>query len=162
MKKIQLSFLAVLLGATTFAQKADFSGIWILQEKTLIAGPDYANGVPKKITINQTKDSITITRVSQGENNDEITIVTAALNGEPIVMVTRPTRKRSTIVWLNADKKEFTETAAFTNDGEQKPDLKIIYTWSLTDEGNTITLLREDEDFSNGEKFQMKGLYKKQ
>jgi len=62
MKKQFITIIALFISTLTFAQTGNFSGKWTLAKRTSISGPDYVNGVPASIEINQKGDSIAFKR----------------------------------------------------------------------------------------------------
>ena len=111
--KIYVCIMAMLMTATLQAQ-TNFNGTWSLKEKQHISGPDYSNGVPNKLNVQQTKDSVIIEYISiDGDNKESKSRVAYPMNGKSYTMVSAASGRKTVkhLEWT-LDKKAVT----FTND----------------------------------------------
>ena len=161
MKKtaIFLSFGA-LMGLSSYGQS--FSGHWTLQQRTSLSGIDYGNGVPKDVTMNQGADSITITRITaMGQNPDVTATETISENGAVNQKTTSTNRNKTAVFTWTEPNKSFNEKTTLSSVGNPSDlNLQIDETWSLSPDGNTLTLVKDFKNLKNSsDMWSQKGVY---
>jgi len=164
-KKISISLsiiLLTLLVSRVNAQQA-FNGIWTLKERTMIAGPDYANAIPKLINVSCTADSISFSRTSIGQGTDVTTSQTVSINSKPTMFHTAGNRKANTVIVLTADKNGFTETTVYSKENsDNEPEFQTTEIWLLSADSK-LTIDRKFQSLVNPEdKWEVKGVFEKQ
>lgn len=162
MRILLITLFTMFSVATVEAQQTDFSGTWLFKDQASISGKLYSNGSPKQIKATQNAGAITIERLNVKPNGEEVaSIETIGFNGKPFEKVTASKRKKVVILkWAN-DGKSFTETALlYSLTDSSKPDFKVTDTWRLED--GKLTMVRKDENFTNGEVWESKATYEKQ
>jgi hypothetical protein len=161
--KIQKIILAALLisAAGTLKAQTNFSGTWVIKEKTPLTGQDYANTIAKAITVTQTADSITFSRTSIGQTADVTFAETIGLNSK---LTLRHTLNRKETVTLTKTADGFTETATFSKEGsENEPDYQRTEVWTLAADGHTLTIIKNFQSLVNpDDKWSVKGTFVKQ
>ena len=161
--KIYVCIMAMLMTATLQAQ-TNFSGTWSLKEKQHISGPDYSNGVPNKLNVQQTKDSVIIEYISiDGDNKESKSRVAYPMNGKSYTMVSAASGRKTVkhLEWT-LDKKAVT----FTNDiykqgSEDDIELTRIDGWKLSPDGKQLLLHRKSVETITGS-WEVNGTYEKQ
>ncbi len=157
---ISILFL-VFASLSASAQNVDFSGTWILSKQISLSGDNYLNGVPKKIIITQSLDSIIIVKISVGENKDDSVIQALMFNGEPRVTITELKNNRSSVLKWSGDEKSFIETSNITAPVHDQLKSTSEFNWSLSENKTNIILIRNYLDHLSGETYSMKGVYDK-
>lgn len=76
--------LSLIISAETFSQNTELSGTWEASAIDYIAGPQYANALPKKIIISKRSDSLIIETISTGNGNDIYLRMATPKNGDKI------------------------------------------------------------------------------
>ena len=108
--------IALLTMETAFgqllAQNANISGTWVLKERQIISGPDYANGIPKQILIAVSRDSLSLSRTYVGTSKDEIVAESLALDGSPTEIL-RTVSKRKSFLKKGDDTNTFSIEVSF-------------------------------------------------
>src|SRR5688572_22368482 len=126
--------------AKVFAQRADYSGVWTLEERKSLTGPDYANGIPLKISIIQTPDSINIEKISFNQYQVEVkTNETIGIDGNLFETKVSNNKKTITIEWID-DNQNFIETTSYTSENKKEPNRITIYNWSLSKDKKILYL----------------------
>lgn len=146
---------------TLLAQRADFSGNWMLKDLQSISGKLYFNGVPKQMKVTQRPIEITIGKITdngKGENITSSEII--EFNGKPFETTSVSQRKKViTIKWSN-DQKSFTETSnIFSAVDTTKLEFTITDRWNL--EVGKLIMIRRNQNFTNGEVWESKAVYEK-
>lgn len=144
--RLRLSMLLILAiffftTAATFAQKANYSGTWTLNESKSNLGENRFR-MSLKITATQDANALNLERLSKGRNDeDRITKEKYALDGtESENTVFQTTVRKSKATW-SADGKILTinSTMTFERDGE-KTEMKSSESWKLSADGKTLTI----------------------
>ena len=143
---LRLSMLVILgifffSAASTFAQKANYSGSWTLNEgKSNLGENRFRMGL--KITATQEANSLNLERLSKGQNDEErITKEKYALDGsESENTVFQNFVRKSKSSW-SADGKVLTinSVMTFERDGE-KTEMKSSESWKISADGKTLTI----------------------
>lgn len=115
------------------AQRANFSGAWVIDEEKSNLGELGISNLFNKRMITQNEKQMVIEDIIE----DRRVISTLSLNGSPVERkLERPERKRvSTIKWLNDRSLEITHT-----DDTGKEVYKTISVCSLMADGKTMTI----------------------
>lgn len=158
--KLYLTIIAMLLTASLNAQTS-FSGTWSLKEKQHISGPEYSNGVPNKLNVLQSSDSVIIEYITiDADNQESKSRVAYPMNGKNYTMVS-PSSGRKTVKHLEwtADKKSVT----FTNDiykqgSDEDIELTRIDEWKLSADGKQLLLHRKSVETIT-ESWEVNGTY---
>lgn len=144
MKK-NIFFLGLMMTLTSVMHAQDFSGQYDIESKEMVDGKEYLNAIAQSITVKQTRDSISITRVTPaGGDNTTTSTITLPINGSQFVR-TSNNRKRDYVVKMDAVKKTMiiTGTISFEN----KPE-EVEYTnteiWTLGKDGG-LTILKTSD-----------------
>lgn len=161
--KIYVSIAAILITTTLNAQ-TNFSGTWSLKEKQHVNGPEYSNGVPNKLNVQQSKDSVIIEYITiDGDSKESKSRVAYPMNGKSYTMVS-PSSGRKTVKYLEwtLDKNSVT----FTNDiykqgSEDDIELTRIDDWKLSPDGKQLLLHRKSVETIT-ESWEVNGTYEKQ
>ncbi|MBO9570842.1 MAG: hypothetical protein J7497_01320 [Chitinophagaceae bacterium] len=160
MKTLIFFITVFLLGSITFGQ-TNFSGIWVLNDKEHIVGPQYANALPTRLTIQQQADSLIIESVNTGVEGKETTSRHAIpMNGQPST-ITSLTSKRKYVRSLNwaEDKKVLTITVIFyLPDKPDMVDLTRVETWNLLPDGAHLSIGKKSIE-KHSETWEVKGMY---
>ncbi len=160
---IRLLSIAFFMQATTAFAQSDLSGTWALQNKQHVSGPDYANALPKQITINKQADSLIIESVNIGAEGQDVTSKQAvAIDGKSVMGIS-PVSQRKLIKSLKwtADKKGLVLTITFYRlDNPTEIDFTRIETWSLSPDGKQLNIDKKSEE-TQSETWQVKGVYAK-
>ena len=127
------------------AQKPDFSGNWKIDKAKCNFGttfPEYT--APLEMKVVQESDSISIARLSMnGQGNYNEYVEKLPFDGSVVESMIKSTKKRASIKWSEREE-IFIETAAY-KDYTFKKMYKAEETWRLSDDKNTLTILRDDE-----------------
>jgi hypothetical protein len=127
----------------SFSQ-SNFSGTWLLKTKQQVSGPEYINALPKKITIDQQKDSIVIETVSPGPIGNDITSKQIiATDSKPFSSVGLTSKRKftRTFQWDKAGSSFMIKTIFYTQGDENEIDFTRVETWQLKD--NTLLIDRK-------------------
>lgn len=150
-----ITIISCLAFANINAQIRDFSGIWVLKERTSLSGPNYGNGLPKLMQINLGKDSISLSRTYEGTSDYTIN-ESLALNGTP-TEVLRTTSKRKSVLRAGG-KNTFLIEVTYRDINTGKPtSADFIENWSVSDKQLTVEKTAKEAD---GSIWSMKGVYK--
>jgi hypothetical protein len=147
MKKYLLALLAIVLVANiTKAQPTNFSGTWTNPNLEMISGIQYANAVPKQITVTQTKDSIKLETVSAGNDGDVTSTQTIALNGKQVTRVGKTSKRtiQTSATWSNNGKTLTFITTISYADKPKEAEYKNTEVWELTADGTLIITKTSD------------------
>lgn len=159
---IRFLVIGLLMSATSFAQ-TNVTGTWTLQSKEHIAGPEYANALPKQITISQQADSLVIESINIGNEGQDVSSRQAvAMNGQPVT-TTSATSKRKYIKSLqwSPDKKGLVLTSIiYLPDNPNVVDLTRVETWSLSPDGKQLNINKKSIE-TRSESWEDKGVYDK-
>jgi len=160
--KIFLFFNLLVCAIPGYSQQSGFTGSWTLQQRISLSGNDYANGVPNEINFSKNGEFVTISLLNMNQSRGFDTIVLKLNNsGQPTKSITPSKREKlSTIKWLESDK-SFVQANEYTTPGRKESDQKNILTWTLASQGDTLTIVKVDENYINGETWSMKGIYKR-
>lgn len=162
--KMLLSLLiapALLLAFTSKMDRTNLSGEWKLNEGKSDLGPmqQFATRV---IKINQTNDSITIAQTSPSFNGGDRTLSeTWTYDGkETATTLFGSSTKKSTAKWSDDGKSLAFNYVLNLDFGGQAIEIKGTETWSLSDDGKTLTI-QNNSTSSQGD-MSTKAVYDKQ
>jgi hypothetical protein len=148
MKKL-IILLLLSSSITAFAQKANFSGNWLINKSKVDFGEAPEWILPRSFKIVQTADRLFISRIllkgdltEQAPINDTLSFDGSAFKN-PLEAVS--------IHWLNDQ--------SFTLN--RKSNSEVNETWTLEDGGKTLVINRDVKQ-SNGMQYQIKSVYDKQ
>jgi hypothetical protein len=151
--------------ASALAQTAGFSGAWALKERTSLSGQDFANGVPKSITVTEKADVIAIERVliteaARGENQY---VETLAFDGKPFERVTLGKRQAHATIKRLEDPRSLVETISYSlPENFRDHEFTATETWHLSNDNKTLTIIvnytNEKDPTKN---WSMRGVYEK-
>jgi hypothetical protein len=161
-KKI-LGFLivpAVIFAFTTKPDKANFSGVWKLNEGKSDLG-QFANYAPRTIKVAQTADSITISKTAPGFSGDDVTTTeTLSFDGKDTKSTIFGTSTRTASSKFSDDGQTLTITYDLMLDfNGQQTEIKGTEVWTLADSGKT--LVSQNNSSSSFGDIQAKGIYEK-
>ena len=160
MKK-QLLLLGILMSTGSLMQGQDFSGQYSIESKEMVDGQEYLNAIAQSITVKQTKDSISITRVTPaGGDNTTTSTITLPINGSHFVR-TSNNRKRDYVVKMDAAKKTMiiTGTISFENKPEES-EYTNTEIWTLGADGQLTILKTSDATLTDD--WTIKAVFKKE
>jgi hypothetical protein len=127
----------ILFSFTTFADKANFSGDWKLDEAKSELG-DFGGRVARSLKADQKDNSITITRTTPGFNGGDPVTTTITLTYDGKVTESEGfggSKRKSTASWSDdGSTLTINNTINFERDG-QASEFKSTETWTLTKEG---------------------------
>src|SRR5438128_9802263 len=117
-----ITLLFIALFAYSGMSQVSFSGEYKFATREHVKGPEYGNGVPTSIGIEQKKDSVIISHGSMGEDNQETkNRIAFAANEKPESIISKTSgRKVVRSVKWSADKKSFTTTSEIYKEGNEK------------------------------------------
>ncbi|KPK85080.1 MAG: hypothetical protein AMS27_08285 [Bacteroides sp. SM23_62_1] len=131
----------LLISSVTLAQKVNFSGTWSFNEDKSELGEGRFRGAATKLTIKQEGNNMSIERVSQGRDGEEVTRNEKyTLDGKECENPAFNTTRKSTVTW-SEDGKSLTisSTMVFEREGEEM-EMKSSEILSLTDDGKSLTI----------------------
>lgn len=156
-----IRFLAagILLHATATAQD-NLSGTWTLQNKQHIAGPQYANSLPKQVSIHQQADSLVIETTSIGSGGKDVTNRQAVpMDGKPVTI--DKTRKLvKSLKWMNNKKGFVLTTIYYRTEDPKAVDFTREEDWQLSQDGKQLNIDKKSIE-TRSEDWQVKGKYEK-
>ncbi|MES2827396.1 MAG: hypothetical protein V4687_04555 [Bacteroidota bacterium] len=170
-KKLFLIPLIISINMNAFAQlnvsnnaktvfKLDFSGVWELDDSLSLFGIIPKTSSSKQIMVNQSPDSIAVTRVGSSvpiQKND--------LGGKKTTIYSQKSaRTKTSVISWNAQGREMIETAKFSYDVLPKKDFQTGYVdiWSLSPDGKILTIIRSMETDDPKMNWTTKSVYNKQ
>jgi hypothetical protein len=165
MRGASILWAALMLATTAVyadAPRGEFAGKWVLQNRQTLSGVDYANGVPDEITIATKDGAMDIERVSGAGAGGSETARVTYVNEQPTESVTAAHHKRIGSIAWDDNHRGFIETVRISGDGKGELLSRNTYTWKLVEGGKALTLVRESENVSTGEKWSMRGSYGRQ
>ncbi len=159
----RLLVIGLVINGTVLGQ-TNFSGTWTLQHKQLITGPQYANALPKQLTMRQETDSLIIESVSIGAGGNDATNRQAiALNGQSTTTTNATTNRKLTrsLKWTNDKKAMVLTTVFYRPDNPTEIDFSREETWNLSPDGKQLNIDKRSVE-TRSETWQVKGTYNKQ
>jgi thioredoxin-related protein len=157
---IAILLLAMLPGfRQLLAQNVNASGIWVLKERQIISGPDYANGIPKQMTIAFSQDSLSLSRIYDGgTDKDNIVNESLALDGSP-TEVLRTISKRKSLFKKGSEANLFSIEVSFRDikTGE-RTNADYVENWKLLASGHELSIEKYATG-ADGSKWSMRGIY---
>jgi thiol-disulfide isomerase/thioredoxin len=155
-----ICFSLFFISIETAAQTTNFSGTWLIKERTSLTGVDYENGLAKLLNVNAQTDFIIIERLNIGSDGKEYIIVERlSFDGKPTTILRPGNRKRvSSIKWSKNGKVLINSTTGYKANSDSEMDYTFTEIWSFpeTTKMLTVEITRQS---ANGEKFSMKGIY---
>lgn len=123
MKKLLLSFAAVLFSTAIFAQAPDFSGSWALNTSKSALGAEFSMA-PKNVIIMHSGNDLSVEKHSEFQGQEFVTTDKLTLDGKECTnTVFQDMQKKSTCTW-----------------SDDKASLKVVSKMSMGDGGDiTIT-----------------------
>src|ERR1700761_3343084 len=94
-------FIGYLTCLKTYAQNLPFTGTWVQKDKVSLSGPDFANGLPKQLVLEQSTGKLAIARTSiAGDpSKPDVTYNEALdLNGQKSTYDISPTRRKESML----------------------------------------------------------------
>jgi len=158
-----LAFLiapAIFVSFNTLPDKANFSGEWKLNEGKSDLG-QFAQFAPRTIKVNQTADSITISKTAPSFQGDDVTLTeTLPFDGKEVESTIFGSSKRKASAKWSDDGQTFTITFTILFDfNGQQTEVKGTETWTLADGGKT--LISQNNSSSSFGDIAAKGVYEK-
>jgi len=158
-----LSVIYLVCNSTvTFAQRANFSGNWVINIEKSEFGKAPLYTVSKELKIEQKEDSLNIVAYSTnqiGEDNPPA-LTKYKLDGKPTSKITEDKRKMITTIQWSGNSRIFTKTSHFSlPNNESQEDYIRTDIWQLSDDGKTLIIERNVE--SKGGKYFIKAIYDK-
>lgn len=136
--------ILVLLSLAIFPSRGysqtSFAGNYKFFSREHVKGPEYGNGVPTSIAIEQTKDSVII---SQGSIENDVPTknrIPFANNGKPVQTKSKSSGRKliRSVKWA-ADKQSFTTTTEIYKDGsDNQIELTRIDDYKLSADGKNL------------------------
>jgi len=133
--------LSLLLSAATYAQSANFSGLWAYNESKSKLGEGGFRMISQKLTITQNENSFTLERSFTGQDGTERkSNETYTLDGKESVNPVFNTSKKSIATW-SADKKSLTVASVMVLEmNGDKMEIKTTEIYSLNDADKSLSL----------------------
>jgi thioredoxin-related protein len=141
------------------AQNANLSGIWVLKQRQVLSGPDYANGIPKQMTIAFSQDSLSLSRIYDGgSDKDNIVSESLALDGSP-TEVLRTISRRKSLYKKGSDANEFSVEVTFRDiKTGQRTNADYVENWKVSESGKELTI-EKNATGADGSNWGVKGVY---
>lgn len=140
--------------------KADFTGEWKLNESKSDLG-QFAAYAPRTIKVNQTADSITISKTSSSMTGEDMTLTeTLSYDGKEVKSTIFGTSTRTASLKWSDDGQSLTITYTIMLDfNGQQTEIKGTEVWSLSDGGKTLQ--SQNNSSSSFGQMNAKGIYEK-
>ncbi len=161
-KKITIAILLLAMlpnFGQLLAQNVNASGTWVLKERQIISGLDYANGIPKQMIIAFSQDSLSLSRIYDGgTDKDNIVNESLALDGSP-TEVLRTISRRKSLFKKGSEANSFSIEVNFRDvkTGE-RTNADYVENWKLSASGHELSI----EKYANGadgSNWSMRGVY---
>jgi len=125
----------------TFAQNADFSGTWKLNESKSNLGEGGFRGGSSSVTIHQEGNNLTTERAFVNRNGEEMKNTEKfTLDGKKCENTTRNQTRTTTVTWSEDGKMlTFSSVMVFERQGETM-EIKSTEKWGLSDGGKSLTI----------------------
>jgi hypothetical protein len=158
MKKMMFLFV-LLAGMQAVVAQTSFTGTWELASSEHIAGPEYSNALPKKMTIRQEKDSFYIESTSMGGDGKDVTVeISYAMDGKSVTGTNAASKRKyiRTLEW-SADKKSLTlTTVIYIPENDNAEDMTRVEVWTL--EENKLLVHKKSIE-TRSETWELKGVF---
>jgi thioredoxin-related protein len=142
---IRLLVLLMFCPIILIAQKKALSGIWILEDREVLSGPNYANGVPRQVIIDFQGKNIIMKRISDNDKNSQDTVFEENnLNSQPSVTITKSGKRKTSAVKFLSDIKFNQQTTYSSADNDNKVENTRLEDWDLSADGTTLNLHRKE------------------
>jgi hypothetical protein len=150
----------ILLSFTSRPDHANFAGEWHLNETKSDLG-QFANYAPRTIKVEQTDDSITISKTAPGFSGDDVTTSeTLSFDGKETKSTIFQTSTRTASAKWSDDGQTLTITYDLMLDfNGQTTEIKGTEVWTLADDGKT--LVSQNNSSSSFGDIEAKGIYEK-
>jgi hypothetical protein len=155
-------FTISLLVNTMAVGQSPISGTWALQNMEHVTGPEFANALPKQITLHQQADSLIIETIAVGADGDVSTRLSVPMNGSPYTAISTASNRKyvRSLKWTN-DKKGLTLTTVFyTTEDPTKVDCTRTEAWSFSPDGKQLNIEKKSDE-TRSESWQAKAIYDK-
>jgi thioredoxin-related protein len=142
-----------------FGQNPNISGTWVLKERKVISGSDFANGIPKQMMITVSGDSLYLIRIYDGgSEKDNVVNESLPLNGFPVEEL-REVSKRKSFVKKGLDDKTFSiETTFRDKKTGERTNADYVEKWNIAESGKELTI-EKYASRADGTSWSMKGIY---
>jgi hypothetical protein len=143
-KSVSLVFLSffVLLGMTVFAQKANFSGKWTLNEGKSQLGEGQFRMAASKMNVTQDEKTLALDRIMNSPDGQEMTTSEKyTLDGKECQNTGFMEMVKKSTVTFSADNKVMTISSltVFEREGN-KMEIKAVEIFKISEDGKTITI----------------------
>lgn len=157
--RICLIIVGLLLQGTVWAQNG-LMGIWVLQKKEHVTGPDYANAIPKQVKLHIVSDSLIMESLYEDEGNAVSNRQALVMSGQPVSNVgSRTNRKYSKSLKWNAGKTGYVLTIVIHLPGNpNEVDFTRVETWNLSPDNKNLTLNKRSIE-TRSENWETNGMY---
>jgi hypothetical protein len=151
---------SIFISFKTLPDRANFSGEWKLNEGKSDLG-QFAQFAPRTIKVNQTADSITISKTAPSFSGDDVTLTeTLPFDGKEVESTIYGSSKRKASAKWSDDGQMLTITFNIMFDfNGQQTEVKGTETWKLADSGKT--LISQNNSSSSFGDIAAKGVYEK-
>ena len=130
-----------MISSATIAQKVNFTGTWLFSEEKSELGEGRFRRAATKLTIKQEGNDMSIERVSQNRDGEEITTIEKyTLDGKECENPAFNTTRKSTVTWSeDGNSLTISSTMVFEREG-QEMEMKSSEVLTLTDEGKSLSI----------------------
>lgn len=159
-KLVSFIVLAFLTQAAAIAQHPDFSGDWKVNKDKVQWGQAPEWVLPRVLHILQDKDGITLVSTELTEKLDTYPDTSLLqFDGKEFASMTHSGKKQSSwVVWEGNQLVE--HISVTTQDGQ--PWQEVLETWSLSDDGKSLTIKRDVQQKNNNFNYTITGYFDKQ
>jgi thioredoxin-related protein len=170
MKKFKYSIIStfmlitcgLFINTSVLGQQTGFSGLWVIGNRSVIAGSDYANAMPKRIKIAERRDSIKIEKTTLDEKGEVLIKESLNLHNNPVTGTTPNGRiKSQRASWLQVGKCLIVETTLTKQNVKAIIETKINDTLTISTDQRILTLVRRSRSVNgnNENDYVLKGEY---
>ena len=158
--KYYILILLLITSNLLLAQSTMFEGVWILENKEHVRGPEYINALPTQFIFSNAKDSFVVQFIIVGADGKESrSRVANALDGTETLINTADHRKVKRKIQFTNESNEITITTAFfAPDNENEVDFTRVERLRLV---NGHLHINKKSVETNSETWEVNGVYKK-
>jgi hypothetical protein len=136
-------FIALTAALPPLAKRSDFSGKWIFNINKSEMGNIPERAAVKQFDVNQTKDSVYITRITVSASDKEIaSSEVISLNGDYCSSVLSDGKIKTSMITWSPDEREMTTVSNYSAPGNTS---NVLYTlsqiWKLDDTENELVVI---------------------
>jgi len=150
---IIIFLLSLLYGHRAQCQNKGLSGTWILGDRTVTSGLDYADAIPKRMIISINGNKISITKTSAGLTKDTVFIQELTVGARTEILKSNGRIKSEIANWLVNDKILIIESTLSKSGSLPIPLTKTVDTLKISDDGQRLKWNRDATAINAAEKY---------